>query len=304
VCIGVWYCELLLQGRLATMAPSGHAMPGLAIGAGIACIFQAGYSFVGAPTSGVRNLRATDVQLSPQAPPAAGSTSSMGVLAASSAAVSLLVAAGATATKRSAAARRAEKGKELAEATIPRPEDLLESPKFPLYMGASGGYMSRATKERHAITWTAKEESVIELPTGVAAIMNKGENLCYFRKKEQCLSVGKELRKRKIENYKIYRIAKDGTVTFMHPADGVFPEKVNKGRVQVNGRPFSIGRNATTPHFKGTKYHMKAYEADPLSTMFVKARVRAFSDVDNLFAIPQPTGMVAWEEQEGAEKSM
>merc|ERR1712207_49440 len=156
-------------------------------------------------------------------------------------------------------------------------------------MGAAGGYMSRATKERHAITWT-----------------DKGENLCYFRKKEQCIAVGKALRKMKIENYKIYRIAKDGTVTFMHPADGVFPEKVNKGRVQVNGRPFSIGQNCKPADVKWTKYHMKSYEADPLTTMFVKARVRAFADVENLFALPNPTGWADTSESEtaGAEGSL
>merc|ERR1719204_2828240 len=117
---------------------------------------------------------------------------------------------------------------------IPRPEDLLESPKFPMFLSSTSGYMSKATRERHAITWTAKEEETFELPTTGWAIMNKGENLCYFRKKEQCIALSKQLRQKKINDCKIYRIARDGTVTFMHPADGVFPEKVNKGRVQVN----------------------------------------------------------------------
>merc|ERR1719145_17416 len=98
--------------------------------------------------------------------PQAAGTSDLTFLAASSAAASLLIAAGAAATKRGSLARRAAEGKEIAEATIPRPEDLLESPKFPMYMGSAGGYMSRSTKERHAITWTAKEEAPIELPTG------------------------------------------------------------------------------------------------------------------------------------------
>merc|ERR1712039_710698 len=145
------------------------------------------------------------------------------------------------------------------------------------YMGAAGGYMSRSTKERHAITWTAKEEALIEFPTGVAAMMNKGENLAYFRKKEQCIAVGKALRKMKIENYKVYRIARDGTVQFMHPADGVFPEKVNKGRVQVNGRPFNIGQSPKTVELRYTKYDEKTYEADHLTTLFVKARCDAFA---------------------------
>jgi len=149
--------------------------------------------------------------------------------------------------------------------------------------------MSKSTRERHAITWTAKTEEWFEMPTAGFAIMNPGENLCYFRKKEQCIALGKRLRQMKINDYKIYRIDKYGTVTFMHPADGVFPEKVNKGRVQVNGRPFSIGCNPVQAELKWTKYHMKPYEADPLTTLFVKARLEAFEDIENLFPLPNIT---------------
>ena len=90
--------------------------------------------------------------------------------------------------------RRAE-SKELIIEAIPRPEDLLDSPKFPMFEGGTGGYMSRSTRERHAITWTSKEQIKFEMPTGGYAIMNKGENLCYFRKKEQCIALGKQLRR-------------------------------------------------------------------------------------------------------------
>jgi len=75
--------------------------------------------------------------------------------------------------------------------------------------------------------------------------------------------------------------------------------------VQVNGRPFSIGQNCKPASVKWTKYHMKSYEADPLTTMFVKARVKAFSDIDNLFALPNPTGwMERPQAQENAEGSL
>eukprot|EP00439_Symbiodinium_sp_Y106_P037888 s2605_g4.t1 len=60
--------------------------------------------------------------------------------------------------------------------------------------------------------------------------------------------------------------------------------QVNKGRVQVNGRPFTIRGNPQQSELKFTKYQGKGYEADPLTTMFVKARVMAFADVPNLFA--------------------
>merc|ERR1719259_902419 len=224
------------------------------------------------------------------------------MMAVASLAGGLLVAAGAAKSRR--VARRAETELQPApapvtaknpipgEANIPRPEDLLESPKFPLYIGSTSGYISKSTRERHAITWTAKEEAWFEMPTTGMAIMNKGENLCYFRKKEQCIALGKALRQMKINDYKVYRIARDGTVTFMHPADGVFPEKVNKGRVQVNGRPFTVGQNCRPGSVKYTKYHMKSYEADPLTTMFVKARIAAFTDTENLFPLPNPSGWV------------
>mmetsp|Transcript_43958 Transcript_43958/g.96035 ORF Transcript_43958/g.96035 Transcript_43958/m.96035 type:complete len:277 (+) Transcript_43958:91-921(+) len=249
----------------------------------------AGAAFVGgrAPAAGAGNLRASGAVH--QAPAAAQGTLPVNAAVAGA----LLVAAGAAAR----VTRRARGG---GEEVIPRPEDLLTSDKFPAYMGSAGGYMSRATRERHAITWSSKEEMAFEMPTGGYAIMNKGENLCYFRKKEQCIALGKQLRKYKIDNYKIYRINKAGEVQFMHPADGVFPEKVNKGRVQVNGRPFTVCQNPQPGDLKWTKYHQKSYEADPLTTMFVKARLDAFADRENLFALPQPNDWVSeeqWPEQ-------
>ena len=58
----------------------------------------------------------------------------------------------------------------------------------------------------------------------------------YFARKEQCLALGTQLRtkfKPRIEDYKIYRIYPGGDMEFLHPADGVFPEKVNEGRAMV-----------------------------------------------------------------------
>ena len=46
----------------------------------------------------------------------------------------------------------------------------------------------------------------------------------------------------KINDYKIYRIFPSGEVQYLHPKDGVFPEKSNEGRVQANNRQFSIGK--------------------------------------------------------------
>ncbi|CAK9039717.1 Photosystem I reaction center subunit II (Photosystem I 16 kDa polypeptide) (PSI-D), partial [Durusdinium trenchii] len=220
---------------------------GLAAVLGVAAV-----TFVVPSSSAGRRLRAPVTQ------PA---SATFGASAEGSSLYSLCSAVGGAALLAAGAAviRRAE-GKEIVAEAIPRPEDLLESPKFPMFEGGTGGYMSKSTRERHAITWTAKEQVKFEMPTEGYAIMNKGENLCYFRKKEQCIALGKQLRKMKIENYKIYRLKKDGTVIFMHPADGVFPEKVNKGRVQVNGRPFTIRSNPQQSELKWTKYNMKSYE--------------------------------------------
>ena len=119
--------------------------------------------------------------------------------------------------------------------------------KTPKFGGSTGGLLTAAeTEEKYAITWTSSKEQVFEMPTGGAAIMNQGENLLYFARKEQCLALGTQLRtkfKPKMEDYKIYRIYPSGETQYLHPADGVFPEKVNEGRASVNKVDRSIGKN-------------------------------------------------------------
>ncbi|HEY9736038.1 MAG TPA: photosystem I reaction center subunit II, partial [Trichocoleus sp.] len=86
------------------------------------------------------------------------------------------------------------------------------------------------------------KDQVFEMPTGGSAIMKEGDNILYLARKEQCIALTRQLRtkfKPKMENYKIYRIFPNGEIQYLHPADGVFPEKVNQGRSSVN----SIGRN-------------------------------------------------------------
>jgi len=73
--------------------------------------------------------------------------------------------------------------------------------------------------------------------------MRNGENLLYLARKEQCLALGTQLRTFKINNYKVYRLFPSGEVQYLHPKDGVFPEKVNPGRTSVNARDFAIGKN-------------------------------------------------------------
>ena len=121
----------------------------------------------------------------------------------------------------------------------------------PIFGGSTGGWLRAAeVEEKYAITWTSPKEQIFEMPTGGAAIMRKEENLLYLARKEQCLALGSQLRKFKINDYKIYRIFPNGEVQYLHPKDGVFPEKVNPGRIGVNNKQFSIGKNPNPSSIK------------------------------------------------------
>ena len=121
------------------------------------------------------------------------------------------------------------------------------SGKTPQFGGSTGGLLTKAeVEEKYAITWTSSKEQVFEMPTGGAAIMNEGDNLLYLARKEQCLALGAQLRtkfKPRIQDYKIYRIFPSGEIQYLHPADGVFPEKVNEGREYNGKKDRRIGQN-------------------------------------------------------------
>ena len=131
---------------------------------------------------------------------------------------------------------------------------------LPEFSGSTGGWLSAAeTEEKYVMTWTnnAKSNSVeantFEMPTGGAAIMKMGPNLVYMARKEQCLALGKQLKTGfKINDYRIFRLLPSGEVQFIHPKDGVFPEKVNAGRIAVGKREFSIGKNPNPASIKFT----------------------------------------------------
>ncbi|NEQ73829.1 MAG: Photosystem I reaction center subunit II [Okeania sp. SIO2C9] len=133
----------------------------------------------------------------------------------------------------------------------------------PIFGGSTGGLLTKAeVEEKYAITWTSSKEQVFEMPTGGAAIMNEGENLLYLARKEQCLALGTQLRtkfKPKIEDFKIYRIFPDGSTEYLHPKDGVFPEKVNEGRPYVGKIDRNIGSNPEPAALKFTG--KKPYDA-------------------------------------------
>ena len=123
-------------------------------------------------------------------------------------------------------------------------EELTGQP--PIFGGSTGGLLTKAqVEEKYAITSTSPKKQVFEMPTGGAAVMNEGDNLLYLARKEYCIALGgQQLRaKFKINNYKIYRIFPNGEIQYIHPADGVFPEKVNQGRPYVGKNDRNIGRN-------------------------------------------------------------
>jgi photosystem I subunit 2 len=119
------------------------------------------------------------------------------------------------------------------------------SGQAPLFGGGTGGLLTKAlVEEKYAITWTSPKEQVFEMPTGGAAVMREGENLLYLARKEYCIALGgQQLRRMKINDYKIYRVYPNGEIEYLHPKDGVFPEKVNAGRVAVNSVSRNIGSN-------------------------------------------------------------
>nr|YP_009628851.1 photosystem I ferredoxin-binding protein [Balbiania investiens]QBX88634.1 photosystem I ferredoxin-binding protein [Balbiania investiens] len=116
----------------------------------------------------------------------------------------------------------------------------------PTFGGSTGGWLRAAeVEEKYAITWTSPKEQIFEMPTGGASIMRDGENLLYLAKKEQCLALSSQLKSKfKISDFKIYRIFPNGEVQYLHPKDGVVPEKVNAGRESVGNISHSIGKNA------------------------------------------------------------
>ena len=128
--------------------------------------------------------------------------------------------------------------------------------QLPQHIASTGGLLNSAeTEEKYAITWSSNSAQAFELPTGGAAMMNSGENLMYFARKEQCLALGTQLRtkfKPRIEDFKIYRIYPGGDTEFLHPKDGVFSEKVNEGRPMVGHNPRRIGQNVDPSSIKFT----------------------------------------------------
>uniref|UniRef100_UPI00406D524D Photosystem I reaction center subunit II n=1 Tax=Euglena gracilis TaxID=3039 RepID=UPI00406D524D len=150
---------------------------------------------------------------------------------------------------------------------------------FASYKGSTGTLLSAAEKEeKYVITWTSPKKQIFELPTGGAAEMEEGENIFFFARKEQCLALGAQLRtafKPRIENFQIFRVFPNGEVQYLHPKDGVFPEKVNQGRTKANHNPRSIGENAEPASVKFTGTTPKDVQTEGAVAMFAETGEKA-----------------------------
>jgi len=139
------------------------------------------------------------------------------------------------------------------EAPVFTPPTLNPDTPSPIFGGSTGGLLKKAqVEEFYVITWEGKKEQIFEMPTAGAAIMRKGPNLLKLARKEQCLALGTQLRNKFKTDYQIYRVFPTGEVTYLHPLDGVYPEKVNKGRIGVNQNFRRIGENVNPSQIKFT----------------------------------------------------
>ncbi|KAF5752280.1 photosystem I reaction center subunit II chloroplastic [Tripterygium wilfordii] len=133
------------------------------------------------------------------------------------------------------------------------PPELDPTTPSPIFAGSTGGLLRKAqVEEFYVITWASPKEQIFEMPTGGAAIMREGPNLLKLARKEQCLALGTRLRSKYKINYQFYRVFPNGEVQYLHPKDGVYPEKVNPGREGVGLNLRSIGKNINPIEVKFT----------------------------------------------------
>ncbi|XP_021820337.1 photosystem I reaction center subunit II, chloroplastic-like [Prunus avium] len=133
------------------------------------------------------------------------------------------------------------------------PPELDPTTPSPIFGGSTGGLLRKAQEEEfYVITWESPKEQIFEMPTGGAAIMREGPNLLKLARKEQCLALGTRLRSKYKIKYQFYRVFPNGEVQYLHPKDGVYPEKVNPGRQGVGVNFRSIGKNVNPIEVKFT----------------------------------------------------
>ncbi|XRB14669.1 photosystem I reaction center subunit II [Pseudoscourfieldia marina] len=154
--------------------------------------------------------------------------------------------------RRSVRVRAEEKAAKAEKAPWTEPT-LDPSTPAPIFGGSTGGLLSKASEEEfYVITWEGKKEQIFEMPTGGAAIMRSGPNMMKLARKEQCMAMTTQLRTKFKTDACYYRVFPNGEVQYLHPKDGVYPEKVNKGRVSDNMNMRRIGQNVNPVDVKFT----------------------------------------------------
>merc|ERR1719331_1177659 len=167
-----------------------------------------------------------------------------------------LVVRAAEAEKKAAPAKKKKK-KEEKPWTVPVLDPNTPSP---IFGGSTGGLLRKAqVEEFYVITWESKKEQIFEMPTGGAAIMRKGPNLLKLARKEQCMALTTQLRTKFKATPVFYRVFPNGEVQYLHPKDGVYPEKVNAGREQSNGNMRRIGQNGQPAAIKFAEGSRKTF---------------------------------------------
>merc|ERR1712224_1006977 len=123
----------------------------------------------------------------------------------------------------------------------PELESDIPSPDFG---GGTGGLQRKAqVEEFYLLTWIAKSELLFELSSFGVAKMLKGKNLLKLSRKEQCLALSIKLRNTYKINAYFYRIFPNGEIQYLHPFDGIYPEKVKNRRLGSNQKMRLLSQN-------------------------------------------------------------
>ena len=124
----------------------------------------------------------------------------------------------------------------------------------PTFGGSTGGWLRAAETEENMLSLGQVKKSRFLRCLLVVLQLCKVEKIFFtLQKKSNVLHLEHNLSNLfKINDYKIYRIFPNSEVQYLHPKDGVFPEKLNEGRIGVGNVGYSIGKNPQPVNVKFT----------------------------------------------------
>ncbi|KAL0393079.1 UNVERIFIED_CONTAM: Photosystem I reaction center subunit II, chloroplastic [Sesamum radiatum] len=133
------------------------------------------------------------------------------------------------------------------------PPELDPNTPSPIFSGSTGGLLRKAqVEEFYVITWDSSKEQMFEMPTGGVAIMRQGPQLAETDPERAVSGAGDEAEIQVQDQVPVYKCFPNGEVQYLHPKDGVYPEKVNPGRTGVGQNMRSIGKNVSPIEVKFT----------------------------------------------------